>query len=68
MSFKMKSSLFYSCSPQHISNTLWAYATLGLQPGGGLLQAMEARMRVVAEGGRGAPAALPQEIANTMWA
>ena len=25
-------------------------------------------MRVVAEGGRGAPAALPQEIANTMWA
>ena len=36
------------CIPQHIANTLWAYATMGERPGAGVVGALEGRLRAVA--------------------
>ena len=37
------------CKPQEVANTLWAYATMGMKPGGRAMGALEARVG----GGRG---------------
>ena len=50
------------CEPQHIANTLWAYATMGERPGAGVVGALEGRLRAVAGECK------PQHIANTLWA
>jgi len=49
-------------NPQHIANTLWAYATLGIQPGAGLVACLERRAAAVVGEFN------PQDIANTLWA
>ena len=51
------------CTPQNISNTLWAYATMGERPGRvGVFGALEGRLRAVAKGFD------RRHIANTLWA
>ena len=48
--------------PQDISNTLWAYATLGRAPLEDVLRGLEGRAVAVAG------SFIPQEISNTLWA
>ena len=45
-----------------VANTLWAYATMGREPGTGLMKALEGRAEAVA-GTLNA-----QDVANTLWA
>ena len=47
---------------QNMANTLWAYATLGREPGAGMMSALEGQ----AEALTGTFKA--QEVANTLWA
>jgi hypothetical protein len=47
---------------QNVANTLWAYATMGREPGAGLMRALEGRAEAVA----GTFEA--QVVANTLWA
>ena len=51
-----------SMKPQEVSNTVWAYATLGWEPVGGARAALEAAVVRVGPGMK------PQELANTVWA
>jgi hypothetical protein len=47
--------------PQGVANTLWAYATLGMHPGGGLLGELEKQTERLAHEFNS------QDIANTLW-
>ena len=47
---------------QEVANTLWAYATMGWEPGAGLMRKLEGRAEAVA-GTFNA-----QDVANTLWA
>ena len=47
---------------QHVANTLWAYATMGREPGAGVMQELE--RRIEASGGT----FNAQGVANTLWA
>jgi hypothetical protein len=49
-------------NPQHVSNTLWAFATLARTPGAGLMQQLGARAAAVAKDFN------PQDVSNTLWA
>ena len=51
-----------ACKPQHVSNTLWAFARLGVDPGQDMMEAAAHQLL------RCAKAAKTQEIANSMWA
>ena len=50
------------CNPQNMANILWAFATLDVQPGTGLLEAGAHRMLELL------PTTKPQALSNTMWA
>ena len=47
---------------QDVANTLWAYATMGREPGAGLMRKLEGRAEALA-GTFNA-----QDVANTLWA
>ena len=47
---------------QDVANTLWAYATMGREPGAGVMRGLEGRAEAVA-GTFNA-----QDVANTLWA
>jgi hypothetical protein len=47
--------------PQGVANTLWAYATLGMQPGDGLLGKLEEQTERLAHEFNS------QDVANTLW-
>ncbi|KAJ1485743.1 hypothetical protein T484DRAFT_1891939 [Baffinella frigidus] len=48
--------------PQGVANVLWAVATMGIEPGPGLLQAMQRRATATAGDFN------PQDVANVLWA
>jgi hypothetical protein len=48
--------------PQEVSNTLWAYATMGRKPGERLMGLLERRAEVISEDFNS------QNVANTLWA
>ena len=50
-----------SFKAQHVANTLWAYATMGREPGEGMMRALELQVEAVA-GTFNA-----QDVANTLW-
>jgi len=47
---------------QDVANTLWAYATMGREPGAGLMRVMEGRAEALAG------TFTAQDVANTLWA
>jgi len=47
---------------QEVANTLWAYATMGREPGAGLMRVLEGREEALADTFKA------QEVANTLWA
>ena len=47
---------------QDVTNTLWAYATMGRAPSAGVMRGLEGRAEAVA------PTMKAQEVANTLWA
>jgi len=47
---------------QDVANTLWAYATMGCQPGAGLMRELEGRAEAIADTFKS------QDVANTLWA
>jgi hypothetical protein len=48
---------------QEVANTLWAYATMGREPGAGLMRVLEGRAAEVLAGTFDT-----QEVTNTLWA
>jgi len=55
-------ALACTCNTQDVANTLWAYATMGREPGAGLLQELEGRDEALAGTFN------VQNVANTLWA
>jgi hypothetical protein len=55
-------SLAGTFKAQGVANTLWAYATMGREPGAGVMKALEGRSEAVAGTFN------TQEVANTLWA
>jgi hypothetical protein len=51
-----------SFKAQHVANTMWAYATMGREPGAGWMRELEGRAEAVAGTFKA------QDVANTMWA
>ena len=47
---------------QNVANTLWAYATMGREPGAGLMRVLEVRAEALAG------TFIAQNVANTLWA
>ena len=47
---------------QDVANTLWAYATMGREPGAGMMRALEGRAEALAG------SFIAQGVANTLWA
>ena len=47
---------------QAVANTLWAYATMGREPGAGVIRELEGRAEALAGTFKA------QEVANTLWA
>ena len=47
---------------QDVANTLWAYATMGREPGAGMMRVLEGRAEALAGTFKA------QEVANTLWA
>jgi hypothetical protein len=49
---------------QEVANTLWAYATMGREPGAGMMRVREGRAEALAVAGT----LNAQDVANTLWA
>jgi hypothetical protein len=47
---------------QNVANTLWAYATMGREPGAGVMRGLEGRAEALADTFKA------QDVANTLWA
>jgi len=47
---------------QEVANTLWAYATMGREPGAGVMRALEGRAKALVG------TFVAQNVANTLWA
>jgi hypothetical protein len=47
---------------QNVANTLWTYATMGREPGAGVMRGLEGRAEALAGTFKA------QEVANTLWA
>jgi len=55
-------ALACSFKSQDVANTLWAYATMGREPGAGLMRELEGRAEALAG------TFTAQNVANTLWA
>jgi hypothetical protein len=49
-------------NPQEVANTLWAFATMGKQPGERMIAQLERRAEAISG------EFIPQEVGNTLWA
>ena len=54
-------SLAGTFKAQNVANTLWAYATMGPEPGAGMMRELEGRAEAVAGTFK------TQNVANTLW-